>query len=60
MDVNPDLKSWCENVAALSVDILVDFKLVKAEDFERAKAIIAEEILVRLSMRDYPPTEKQP
>jgi hypothetical protein len=52
-----DAKSWCEKVAALGVDILIDCELVKKEDFDKAKAIVAEEILVRLSMGDYPPAD---
>ena len=45
-------KSWCEMVAGLGVDELVQCGL---EDFEKATEIVAEEILIRLSMGDYPP-----
>ena len=58
MGPNIDVKSWCEKVAALGVDVLIDGELLKREDFERAKAIVAEEILVRLSMGDYPPPDQ--
>ena len=47
--------SWSEEVAALSVDMLVDHELVAKEDFDRATKIVAQEILVRLNMGDYPP-----
>jgi len=52
-----DIQSWCEKVAALGVDMLVDSGLVKKEDVNKAKAIIAQEIQVRLTMGDYPPSE---
>jgi len=46
---------WCEAVAGLAVDMLVDHDLIKKEDFERATAIVAEEINVCLCMNSYPP-----
>jgi hypothetical protein len=54
------VKTWCDTVAALGVDVLVDHELVRKEDFERATEIVAEEILVRLSMGDYPPPSGGP
>jgi len=51
-------KSWAEKVAGLGVDMLVDHGLVKKKDFARATAIVAEEILVRLSMGDHPPNKE--
>jgi hypothetical protein len=39
---NGDVKTWYETVAALGVDALVDCELVRKEDFERAKEIVAE------------------
>jgi hypothetical protein len=48
-------KDWCEQVAIFGVDMLVDHGLLKKEDFDRAVALVAEEILVRLALRDYPP-----
>jgi hypothetical protein len=59
MGAKTDLESWCEKVAALGVDALVDCELVRKEDFERAKEIVAGEILVRLCLRDYPPADDQ-
>jgi len=55
MSANADISSWCEKVAGLGVDALVDCELVRREDFDQAKAVVAEEILVRFSMGDYPP-----
>ena len=52
--------SWSEEVAALGVDMLVDHGLIRKEDFDRATKIVAEEILVRLSIGDYPPVEESP
>jgi hypothetical protein len=47
--------SWSEEIAALAVDALGDDGLIRKEDFERTKKIIAGEILVRLLLGDYPP-----
>ena len=41
----------------LGVDMLVDRGMLKRTDFRRASEIVAEEIWVRLTMRDYPPPE---
>ena len=53
-----DVKSWSEGVAVLAVDALLDADLVKREDFDQAVSIVAEEILVRLVLGDYPPPEE--
>ena len=53
-----DIKSWSEGVAELAVDALLDAGLVRREDFDRAVSIVAEEILVRLALGDYPPEEE--
>jgi hypothetical protein len=50
-------KEWSNQVARLAADSLVDHGFLRKQDFERA-AVIAEEILVRLSLRDYPPREE--
>ncbi len=47
-------KSWTERMACLAVDALLVAKIIKNEDFERAVAIVEEEIRVRLVMRDWP------
>ncbi len=49
-------KTWSDKVGALAVDALVTAKLVKKEEFERAVAIVSEEIYVRLCLRDMPPS----
>ena len=49
------VKDWCKQVAIYGVDMLVDHGLLKKEDLDRAADIVAEEILVRLALRDYPP-----
>ncbi len=53
-----DIKSWSDKVAIFAVDALVDAALVKKDDFDQAVEIVAEEILVRLSLGDYPPPEE--
>lgn len=54
---NEDIKTWSDNIADFAVDALVDSELIKKDDFQTASAIVAEEILVRLIMKDYPPTQ---
>jgi hypothetical protein len=53
-----DIQSWAEKVAALGVDMLVDSGLIKNEDVNKAKAIVAQEIQIRLAMGDYPPSDE--
>jgi hypothetical protein len=53
-----DVKSWSEGVAVLAADALLDAGLIKRENFDRAVSIVAEEILVRLALGDYPPPEE--
>ncbi|HEX8721686.1 MAG TPA: hypothetical protein VF736_13710 [Pyrinomonadaceae bacterium] len=50
-----DIQTWSEGVAELAVDALVDAGLIAKKDFERAVAVVAEEIFVRLVIGDYPP-----
>jgi hypothetical protein len=47
-------KEWSVAVAGLAADALVDSGLIKAGDLEKASEVIAEEILVRLSLNDRP------
>jgi hypothetical protein len=49
------VRDWCKQVAIFGVDMLVDHGLLKKEDLDRAADIVAEEILVRLALGDYPP-----
>jgi hypothetical protein len=51
------VKQWCSDVAVLAADALVDAKLVKREECDRATEIIAEEILVRLCLKITRPEE---
>ncbi len=48
-------EQWAASVAAMAVDALLDAGLVSREQFEAARAIVAEEVFVRLCVRDYPP-----
>jgi hypothetical protein len=48
-------EGWASSVAAMAVDALVDAGLVAREQFAAARAVVAEEVLVRLCVRDYPP-----
>ena len=48
---------WCRRVAETAVDALVTAKIVGKADFERASAIVAEEIGARLSVEDRPNSE---
>ena len=57
MEKNDEVKTWCDLIAALAVDALVDGDLIKKEEFEEASAIVAEEILIRLLLNDYPPPQ---
>jgi hypothetical protein len=54
-----ELESWCKEVAALGVDMLIDAGLIRKKDASTATAIIAEEIQVRLAMGDYPPSSNE-
>jgi hypothetical protein len=54
-DPKATAEQWAASVAALAVDALLDAALVPREAFETAKAIVAEEIFVRLCCNDYPP-----
>jgi hypothetical protein len=45
---------WCVKIAELAVDMLVRANIVKKADFDRATAIVAEEIGVRFALEDRP------
>ena len=53
-----EIDIWCNNVAAFAVDVLLDCNLIKRENLQQAIEIVAEEILVRLAIGDYPPPIK--
>lgn len=54
-DPKATAEGWAASVAAMAVDALVDAGLVAREQFTAARAVVAEEVLVRLCVRDYPP-----
>ena len=54
-----DVRQWSNKVAGLAADALVDRKLITKEQFPRAEEIIAEEVLARLSLLDYPPVPNE-
>ena len=60
MSIQKKLPEWCEDVAALGVDMLVDEGLIQKEDSERATKIVALEILARLCLGDYSPADATP
>ena len=43
------LRTWCDKVAALGVDMLVEHGLVQPSTFDAAKNLVAEEIRIRTS-----------
>lgn len=47
-----DDQEYSRKIAELIVDALLDAKIIRKDDFERAVSIAAEEILVRRSMGD--------
>jgi len=59
-DKKTDVKVWSDRVAALAVDALIDSGFVRREDFQAAAATVPAEILVRLSLSDYPLREEFP
>jgi hypothetical protein len=52
-------ESWGRKVAELVLDAVVDYDLLRREDFDVAVEIAAEEIQIRLAMADYPPIDDQ-
>jgi hypothetical protein len=46
---------WCESVASLAVDVLINCNLVEKDKFDEAVEIVAEEVWIRLIVNDYPP-----
>jgi hypothetical protein len=49
------LRAWCDKVAALGVDMLVEQGLVLPANFDAATKLVAEEIRIRIFMGDKPP-----
>jgi hypothetical protein len=54
-DPKATAEQWAARVAALAVDVLLRAGLVSRKQFKAACAIVAEEVFVRLCLRDYPP-----
>jgi hypothetical protein len=50
-----DTRKWCDGIAALAGDALVDAGFGPRDNLEGAGEVISEEIYARLSVRDYPP-----
>lgn len=49
------IQTWCDSVAELIVDVMIDADLVKLEKFQDAASVISMELFVRLNLGDYPP-----
>jgi hypothetical protein len=49
--------AWSRRVAILAADALLTAKVILQEDLDRVSGIIAEEIYVRLALRDRPDRE---
>ena len=50
-----EIINWSRDAGEIIVDALIDAGLIKKEDFKKAAAVAAEEILARLMVGDYPP-----
>jgi hypothetical protein len=50
------LQAWCEKVASLGSDMLVERGIIKREVVAIAAQLIAEEIRIRIVMGDKPPS----
>ena len=55
-----DAETRSKDVAGLSVDALIDAVLLRKEEFDRAAAVVAEEMSGRLALNDYPPPPESP
>jgi hypothetical protein len=52
------VKQWSDTVAELAVDALICGKVVDRGNFEKAVAIVSEEVFARLCVHDYPPRDE--
>ena len=50
-------KTWSRDIASLAVDALMKAGFVARADFDRSLEIVAEEVVVRLSLEDRPNAE---
>lgn len=53
-----DITTWSKDIASLIVDALIGAGYIRKDEFEDALPIVAEEILVRLALGDYPPSQE--
>ena len=53
-----EVKAWCDKIAPLVVDSLLDAGLIRHEDLQRGTAIVSDELFVRLCLLDYPPSKE--
>jgi len=50
------ISNWCDSIASIATDALVDDDLIKPENFDKAVAVISEEIYIRVfCLNDFPP-----
>ena len=59
-DPTTTAEQWCGSVAAIAVDALLDAGLVSRDQLVAARAVVAEEVFVRLCLKDYPPPVESP
>jgi hypothetical protein len=49
------IQEWSDRIAGIAVDALIDFGSVSEKDRSGSAEVVSEEILVRLTLGDYPP-----
>lgn len=55
-----EISKWCDNIASIVADALVDAGLIPPENFDKAVAVTSEEIYVRVfCLNDFPPQSKK-
>ena len=52
------IEEWSNKIAGIAVDALIDYGSVNEKDREASEEVVAEEILVRLILGDYPPPKQ--
>ncbi len=50
-----EIQDWCDSVAEIIADAMVDAGLVQSAEFKVAVPVVAMELFVRLICGDYPP-----
>ena len=51
-----ETKNWCDQIAGIIVDAMLDAKLIEKEIFDEAVDVASLELFVRLTCGDYPPS----